>query len=184
MLLAGDELGRTQSGNNNAYCQDNETSWYPWDLQPGEQNFLEFVQYLIELRHDQPALRRRKFFQGRPIRGTDVKDIYWFEPSGREMDDSAWNNPTARCLGLLLAGRSMDECDEQGNLLVGDTLFMMLNVNDEAVIFTLPELEPESRWERLLDTAESQWGRRSFRDHRYKLRRRSLALLRLRPSRE
>jgi glycogen operon protein len=180
MISGGDELSRTQQGNNNAYCQDNEISWSHWDMDPRREDFLQFVRYVISLRDEFVVLRRRRFFQGRQIRGTDVKDLSWFEPSGKEMDDAAWHNPAVRCLGLRLSGTGLDECDENGDPLVGDTLFVMLNAFDESVVFALPKHPAGARWERLLDTGETQWGRRStLRDSRYKLRGRSVALLRL-----
>ena len=180
MITGGDEISRTQQGNNNPYCQDNEISWFNWDLTPAQEDFRLFVTYMIQLRDQQPVLQRRKFLQGRNIRGSDVKDISWFEPSGKEMDDAAWNNQVAHCLGLRLAGTGLEELDEKGDLLLGDTLFMMLNASMESVVFTLPAHLEGARWERLLDTSESQWGRRSFlRDHNYKLRSHTLALLRL-----
>jgi glycogen operon protein len=135
---------------------------------------------MIRLRRQQPALQRRRFFQGRSIRGTDVKDISWFEPSGKEMDDAAWNNPAARCLGVRLEGRATDEYQENGKLMAGDTLFVVFNAHHGPIVFTLPPHSEDARWERLLDTAESNWGRRYFlRDGRYKLRGRSVLLLRL-----
>jgi len=180
MISGGDELSRTQQGNNNAYCQDNEISWYDWTESRERRDFLDFVRYVIRLREQQPVLRRRRFLQGRQIRGTDVKDLAWFEPSGTEMDDAAWHNTGARCLGLLLSGAAIEECDEHGEPQAGDTLFVILNAYHESIVFTLPAHPPDKRWERLLDTAESQWGRRSvLRDSKYKVRGRSLALLRL-----
>ncbi len=180
MISGGDELSRTQRGNNNAYCQDNEISWYDWQLDERRRDFLEFVRYMVKLRREHPVLRRRRFFQGRPIRGSGVKDIAWFEPSGKEMDDRAWHNPAARCLGFLLEGSAIDEVDEQGNPVVDDTLFVMLNANPETVVFHLPPHEPGTRWERLLDTHDTNWGRRyCLRDSRYRLRGRSVVVLRL-----
>ncbi len=180
MISGGDELSRTQRGNNNAYCQDNEISWYDWQLDERRRDFLEFVRYVVKLRREHPVLRRRRFFQGRPIRGSEVKDISWFEPSGKEMDDAAWNNPAARCLGFRLEGSAIDEVDEEGNPVVDDTLFVMLNANPESVVFHLPPHEPGARWERVLDTFDSNWGRRyCLRDSRYRLRGRSVAVLRL-----
>ncbi len=181
MISGGDELSRTQRGNNNAYCQDNEISWYPWQLDEEGRDFLEFVKYVVRLRNQQPVLQRRKFFQGRPIRGGQVKDIAWYLPGGREMDDQDWNNPAGRCLGVLLAGKELDEVDERGEPLEGDTLFLMMNAQAEPVAFVLPAHAPNVRWERLLDTADSDWDRRVLlKDHTYRLRGRSLALLRLR----
>ena len=180
MISGGDELSRTQRGNNNAYCQDNEISWYDWQLDERRRDFLEFVRYVVKLRREHPVLRRRRFFQGRPIRGSGIKDISWFEPSGKEMDDAAWNNPAARCLGFRLEGSAIDEVDEEGNPVVDDTLFVMLNANPESVVFHLPPHEPGARWERVLDTFDSNWGRRyCLRDSRYRLRGRSVAVLRL-----
>ncbi len=180
MISGGDELSRTQQGNNNAYCQDNELSWYHWELTPAQQDFLDFVRYMIRVRSEQPVLRRRRFFQGRPIRGTGAKDLAWYEPSGKEMDDAAWNNPMARCLGFLLLGRGLEECDEHGRPVEGDTLFAMMNAYDDTVVFTLPPHEKDGRWERLLDTYDTRWRRRYLlRDHSYKLRPRSVVLLRL-----
>jgi len=170
MLSGGDELSRTQQGNNNAYCQDNELSWYHWDLTPAQRNFLEFVRYMIRLRRQQPVLQRRRFFHGRPIRGSDVKDLAWYEPNGNEMDDAAWNNPAARCLGVRIAGTSLEDYDGQGNPVTGDTLFMMVNAQSESVVFTLPEHQPGERWERLVDTADTQWSRRThLRDRRRRI---------------
>ena len=109
MLLAGDEIGRTQRGNNNAYCQDNEISWMDWKLDRWKRELLEFTQLLIRLFHQHPVLRRRVFFQGRRIRGSEVKDLAWFKPDGKEMTDDDWNNGFARCLGLRLAGDAIEE---------------------------------------------------------------------------
>jgi isoamylase len=180
MICGGDEISRTQRGNNNAYCQDNEVSWFHWNLTAAQKDLLEFTRYMIRLRKEQPMLRRRKFFQGRSIRGAEVKDISWFEPTGQEMSDEAWHAHFVRCLGVRLSGSVMDELEESGDPLVGDTLFLMLNAHHESVLFTLPEHGPEERWETLVDTSESLWGRRHvLRDRKYRLRGRSLAVLRL-----
>src|SRR6185436_2983454 len=111
MLCGGDELGRTQGGNNNAYCQDNETSWFDWDLKDRDRQLLAFVQRLIRLRREQPVLRRRRFFQGRRIRGSEIKDIAWFRPDGHEMTDEDWNTGYARSLAVRLAGDAIEEMD-------------------------------------------------------------------------
>src|SRR5262249_31428757 len=102
MLLAGDEMGHTQHGNNNAYCQDNEISWLNWELKEEQAALLEFFQRLIEFWRGQPVLQRRRFFHGRAIQGEAIKDILWYAPSGREMSLAAWNTGYARCLGMLL----------------------------------------------------------------------------------
>lgn len=114
MISGGDEMSRTQLGNNNAYCQDNELSWTPWDLTPTQQEFLDFTRRLVHFRRRQPVLTRRTYFQGRSIRGASVKDIYWLDPSGREMTDEAWNAPFVRSLGVLMVGDAIDEVDERG----------------------------------------------------------------------
>jgi glycogen operon protein len=180
MLCGGDEFGRTQQGNNNAYCQDNVLSWLHWDWTPKQKDLVEFTRYVIELRKEQPVLRRRKFFQGRSIRGAGVKDIAWYEPRGREMTDKAWDDQLARCLGVLLNGNTLDEIDERGEPVVGDTLFLMFNAHYDPILFRLPTKRPGEKWERLLDTADEQIKAGLLaRDHTYKIRGRSVVVLRL-----
>jgi len=181
MICGGDEIGRTQRGNNNAYCQDNELSWFHWDLTPEQKNLLEFTRYLTRFLLSQPVLTRRKFFLGRSIRGEEVKDISWFGPDGKEMSDRTWKDPFVRYLGVRLSGTEIEEVDEYGTPMVGDTLFLMFNAHHESVSFVLPKHHAKERWERVLDTAEIKWGRLvPVRDHTYKLRSRSLAVFRLR----
>jgi len=183
MLQAGDEIGRTQQGNNNAYCQDNPLSWVDWQLDRPRRELLEFTRRLIQFRHQHPVLRRRKFFQGRRIRGSEVKDLAWFRPDGKEMTDEDWQNPYARCLGLRLAGDAIEDVDDRGNRIVDDTLLILLNAHYEPIPFVLPAHRRKVRWELVLDTREAVGGRR----HRlmrggelYELEARSLALLCLR----
>jgi glycogen debranching enzyme GlgX len=126
MLLAGDEIGRTQRGNNNAYCQDNEISWLDWNLDRSRRELLEFTRLLIRLFHRHRVLRRRDFFQGRKIRGSEVKDLAWFRPDGKEMTDDDWNNLESRCFGLRLAGDAIEEVDAR-KPLVDDTLLILSN---------------------------------------------------------
>jgi isoamylase len=147
MLLAGDELSHTQKGNNNTYCQDNELTWLDWHQTP---QFLAFVRRVIQLWREQPVLQRRKFWQGRKIRG--AKDITWLEPSGKEMSDEAWDASFLRCLGVRLAGDQMEETDERGQKIVGDTLLNLFNAHHEMIPFTLPALPEGEQWELLLDT--------------------------------
>ena len=155
MLLAGDELSHTQQGNNNAYCQDNELTWLNWELLTDEQqDFYDFVRTVVQIQHTQPVFQRRKFFQGRPIRGEGILDISWFEPSGEEMTEEAWNTGYARCLGVRWAGDLIGETDERGEPVVGDTVLLLMNAHHEAIPFTLPPLKEAQQWERLLDTAE------------------------------
>lgn len=179
MISGGDELGRTQRGNNNAYCQDNEVSWYPWELDEGKRAFLEFTKRVVRLWHSQPVLWRRKFFQGRPIRGSGIKDILWLDPGGQEMIDRSWNTPPVLTLGVRLAGDT-GEVDEVGQPIVGDTLLVLLNAKEEGVSFLLPGEEPDMQWEKLLDTAHPEAPSESFAPGKpYPLEDRNLVVFRL-----
>ncbi len=188
MLLAGDEFGRTQRGNNNAYCQDNEISWVDWKWEEWQHQLLAFVRLVIQLRREHPVLRRRHFFQGRKIRGSPLKDLYWLRPDGKEMTEEDWRNPGLRGLGLRLAGEAIEEVDERGNRLSDETLFLLLNAHHEPLPFVLPAFQSNMRWELLLDTREVA----GLRPHRvmkggvspFLLEGRSLALFRLRPMEE
>jgi len=180
MLSGGDEVGRTQLGNNNAYCQDNEISWMPWELDADQRDFLEFTRRLIRVWRDHPVLRRRKFFQGRRIRGADVSDIAWIDPSGREMTDETWNSPDVRCLGVRLNGDAIDEVNERGERIVGDTLVVLFNAGEDAVPFSLPATGPAERWETIIDTADP-WApvRWLMAKDRFRLQGRAMTVLRL-----
>jgi glycogen operon protein len=166
MLQAGDEMARTQYGNNNAYCQDNEISWIDWTLDEPKKELLAFTRRLIRLFKQHPVLRRRKFFQGRRIRGSEVKDLTWFRPDGREMGEDDWRFPSARCLGVRLAGDAIDEVDERGNRVTDDTLLILLNAYSEPINFTLPAHRRGVRWSLLLDTKEPHTPRRDARPQR------------------
>ena len=180
MMSGGDEMGRTQRGNNNAYCQDNEISWTHWELTPSERDFLSFVKRLIRIRKDHAVLRRRKFFQGRHIRGKDVLDITWLDASGIEMADNTWSSPGVRCLGVRLNGDAINESDERGERIVGATLVMLLNAGGETIPFLLPATAAAERWETLLDTADPWEPPRALRGREcYQLQSRSMAVLRL-----
>ncbi len=182
MLWAGDEIGRTQRGNNNAYCQDNEISWMDWKLDRSKRDLLEFTQLLIQLFHQHPVLRRRVFFQGRRIRGSEVKDLAWFKPDGKEMTDDDWNNGFARCLGLRLAGDAIEEVDARGNRILDDTLLILLNAHHEPVNFVLPAHRRKLRWQVAFDTKEENIRRRQRLirgGNEYPLEARSMVLLRL-----
>ena len=144
MLTAGDELGRTQQGNNNAYCQDNEISWVNWDLDASQRGLLEFTSKLLELRREQPALRRNRFFTGGPaFVGSELKDIAWYSPTGHEMRADEWIEPTRRWLGALIGPVA------QG----GDPLFFLLNASARPVDFILPPAQVGGHWEVLFDTS-------------------------------
>src|SRR5262249_8661923 len=144
MLRAGDELSQTQRGNNNAYCQDNELSWVSWELDDRKRDFLDFVRALVRLRAAQPALRRRNFFQGRKIRG--VKDGAWFEASGHEMRDEAWNNPSVSALTIRLAGDAIDDVDERGRPVLGDSVLILLNAGHKPVSYSVPAARRGGPW--------------------------------------
>jgi glycogen operon protein len=183
MLCGGDEIGRTQQGNNNAYCQDNEVSWLDWKLDKRRRDLLGFTRLLIELRRRHPVLRRRQFFYGRRIRGSEVKDLAWFRPDGKEMTEEDWTNPQTRALGLRLAGDAIEEVDAQGNLIADDTLLILLSAHHEPLAFTLPAHRTGVKWELVLDTRTPD-GRRLHRPMKggevFDLEGRSLAVLRLR----
>ncbi len=180
MLLAGDERSRSQGGNNNAYCQDNEVSWVDWQLDEPAREMLEFTRQLIRLRNEHPALRRRKFFQGRSIHGSYVQDVEWFRADGQEMSDEEWSEALSRCLGMKLNGRVMDEWDERGAHIHDDVLLLLLNAGHEDVSFTLPGQPDEAPWETLLDTNRPDGHDlpRLAPRQVYRLHTRSLALLR------
>jgi glycogen operon protein len=152
MLVAGDEFARTQFGNNNAWCQDNEISWLNWSLDESQQELLEFTRELIRIFHCQPVLRRRKFFQGRKIRGAEIKDISWFRPDGKEMGEEDWRNSESRSLAVRLAGDAIPEVDERGNRVSGDTLLILLNAHHDEMPFLLPAHRRGLRYELLMNT--------------------------------
>jgi glycogen operon protein len=179
MIASGDELGHTRQGNNNPYCQDNDLNWITWSLSPDQQAFLDFTRRMIATRRRHPVLRRRRFFQGRDIRGAEVKDIAWFDPSGREMTDEAWVSQAARCLGVRLAGDAISETDERGERISDDTLLVLLNAHDALVPFTLPAVPAEARWVTLIDTArDEREHRRLLGGDQYMLEGRSIAVFR------
>ncbi len=184
MICGGDEIGRTQKGNNNAYCQDSELSWFDWKLDRPARELLEFTQSLIALRKEHPVLRRRGFFQGRKIRGSEVKDIAWFRPDGKEMTDEDWTQGYVRSLTLRLAGDAITELDEKGRAIVDDTLLVLLNMHHESLSFTLPAHKKGVRWQTVLDTAEPREDGKKVTilkgGEQYDLEARSLALLELR----
>lgn len=182
MICGGDELSHTQNGNNNAYCQDNELTWLNWESNPQQQEFLDFVKKVTKLFTEQPVFQRRKFFHGRSIRGSGVTDISWFEPSGKDMSDEAWDAKDHRCLGVRLAGDQIGDVDERGHPIVGDTLLLLLNAHHEAIPFALPATKSRLGWECLLDTAQSSNQGpepKTWKDEDlYPLQGRSLAVLR------
>jgi glycogen operon protein len=149
MLLGGDEIGRTQQGNNNAYCQDNEISWYDWEH--ADAGLLAFTQRLIDLRQHHATFRRRRWFQGRQIHGERVTDVAWFVPDGAPMDEEHWTQASARAIGVFLSGDDLG-VDQRGERMTDSTFFLMLNAADNNVIFTLPSQRWGKAWRVVLDT--------------------------------
>jgi len=179
MLCGGDEVGRGQQGNNNAYCQNNEISWFDWDLGDTQRDLLAFCRHVIHLRQRHSVFRRRKFLQGRRIRGAEVKDLTWFDLKGQEMTDESWEADFIRSLMVRLGGDSIDEMDDRGERIIDDTFLLLLNAADETLTFTLPAHRCKLRWQRVLDTGDMHWRRPATpRGNHYRLRPRSLALLR------
>ncbi len=180
MIRMGDEFAHTQGGNNNAYCQDNEISWLDWDLTEPQQELLEFVQRVIKFWRDQPVFKRRHFFQGREIRGTEATDIQWLAPDGREMADRDWHAASARCLGLQLEGEMMHETDEKGRPIVGQTILLLMNAHHYDVNFVLPPHGPDEYWQAAIDTQvqrpKKRWLPEGFEYH---LEGRSMVVLEL-----
>ena len=152
MLLGGDELFRTQGGNNNAYCQDNETNWYDWSLDNRACALLDFTRKMIAFRKDNPVLRRRKFFLGRSIRGTEIKDIMWFRADGEEMTQEDWESSWLRCLGVYLSGQMPGEISQRGESVTGNSLLLLINSYHEPITHTIPTLLGDGPWSLVIDT--------------------------------
>ena len=152
MLLAGDERGHTQQGNNNAYCQDNELSWIDWAPSPEREALTNFVERVIALRCAHPSFRRRNFFAGKPLGDAPVKDVSWLKPDGSEMTPQDWNDANARCLGKLISGHGISERGPRGQQLVDDDFLLLFNAHHDEIAFVLPPAA-QSGWHLLLDTA-------------------------------
>src|SRR5688572_1760564 len=153
MLLGGDEIDRTQGGNNNPYCQDGVLSWVDWALTPERQRLLDFAVRMIRLRREHPIFHRRNFFQGRAIRGSEVKDVVWLTAEGTEMTDAEWRESHARSLGVFLSGEGLTDTDSQGRPLSDASFLVLFNADAAARPFALPQFYPGSRWLALMDTA-------------------------------
>jgi glycogen operon protein len=154
MISHGDELGRTQQGNNNAYCQDSELSWIDWELGAHERELLAFVQKVFKISRDNPVFRRRSFFAGDPVSDTGAKEIQWMRPDGHEMTDRDWRDPKSRMLGMLVHGEASDDMDERGRRRKGQTLLLFLNGSNRARSCRLPELRERGYWHELVNTAQ------------------------------
>ena len=190
MLSGGDEIGRTQNGNNNAYCQDNAISWYDWRLDPPRAGLLEFVCSMIALRKSHPNLHRRKFFQDRrvdpeapdrEVNGGTQADVLWLRTDGKEMTPEEWGAGWVRCIGLLLNGRTLDDVTPLGEPVHDATLLILLNPHHEPVRFTLPATAPETCWELCIDTRASTVAKLARTRKFYSLMPRSLAVFREAP---
>jgi glycogen operon protein len=153
MISHGDELGRTQQGNNNAYCQDGPLSWVDWRLGPLQRQFLNFTRTVFSLRAANPVLRRRNFFRHLPDHPGGVKDLTWLRPEGGEMTEADWADPSSHVLGMLILGEATDEMDERGRRLRGEAILLLTNGGARSRPFTLPQLEAPGVWVEILNTA-------------------------------
>ncbi|HEV7147292.1 MAG TPA: glycogen debranching protein GlgX [Pedococcus sp.] len=160
MLLHGDELGRTQGGNNNAYCQDNEVSWIDWKLDQDQVDLITFTQQLVRLRREHPVLRRRRFFAGSASHGgeSEIGEIAWFEPNGTHMDEDSWANGYARSVMVFLNGQAIPELDTRGQRTVDDHFLVIFNAHSEPLDFTLPDADYGDGWTVVVDTAVDEKG--------------------------
>jgi glycogen operon protein len=151
MLLAGDEIGRTQQGNNNAYCQDNEISWLDW--QGIDRELLSFTAELIHFRRDHPVFHRRRWFLGAPIRGSEARDIGWMRADGQEMREEDWRDPGIKWLGIFLNGKAIPSLDERGEPIVDDSFYLLINAHHEELEMRIAD-RPHwgERWGKVLDT--------------------------------
>jgi isoamylase len=160
MLVAGDEFGRTQNGNNNAYCQDNEISWLDWKA--ADLRLLEFTKSLIRFCEDHPTFRRRRWFQDLPVTGSDVKDIMWLRPDGHQISDQQWNDETARSFGVFLNGEGIRCVDFDGSRIKDDHFYIIFHAGDQQLDFTLPNEECGSEWRIVINTAENFIGENEY----------------------
>jgi isoamylase len=156
MLSHGDETARTQHGNNNAYAQDNETTWVNWELDWRRQELLAYTRRILAIRQAHPVLRRRHFFRGAPIEEDGAKDVTWLRPDAREITDADWNDPNAAALGMLVNGNATDDVNDRGQPLTDDTLLLILSNSDQPLDFRLPELPGRGIWAELVNTARAE----------------------------
>jgi glycogen operon protein len=160
MLLGGDELGRTQHGNNNAWCQDNELSWFDWEA--ADRELLEFARRLIRLRADHPVFRRPRYFEGRAVMGSGLPDVWWFRPDGRRMAQRDWRSADVRVLGAFVNGRELQTRDPHGEPVVDDDFVLLFNANHAGAEFTLPPRRFGRRWRLVLSTVDPGAGEAFF----------------------
>jgi isoamylase len=152
MLCGGDEFARSQRGNNNCYCQDDELTWYDWNLDEPRKRLLEFAAGLIQLRKDHPNLHRRRFFQDRKIRGSVVRDVAWYGTDGNEVSDEVWNESWGKSIAVLFNGKTLGVSDDEGNPVVDDSFLILVNAAPDGVEYTLPDPPNQTRWRQILDT--------------------------------
>ncbi len=186
MICGGDEIGRTQRGNNNAYAQDNDISWFDWNLTDAQGALFEFTRELIELRKSHPNLHRRKFFQDRRIdpeapdravNGGAEADLVWLRPDGSAMKQEEWHAGWIRCIGLMLNGQTLDDVNAVGERIVDDTFLILFNPHHEPIRFVLPSPKHGVAWDLCFDTSRKKGGTTRARRF-YRLTERSLALFR------
>ncbi len=154
MLAHGDELGRTQHGNNNVYCQDGKISWVDWDDARQHSILTEFTAELTRLRADHPVFRRRRFFQGRLIRGSNIEDIAWLRPDGQQMGEDDWNVGFGKTVAIFLNGRGIPELDDLGERIIDESFLLLINAHHRPIAFTLPDATYGGRWEIVVDTTD------------------------------
>ena len=158
MLLHGDELGRTQVGNNNVYAQDNEIAWIDWQRAKDFEVLTDFVSRLARIRHEHPIFRRRKHFRGRPVKETGIQDIGWYTPPGAPMNDHDWEHGLLNSVSVFLNGDGIRDPDARGERIVDDSFFLLFNGHHEPIDFTLPDLGAGERWQVEIDTAAPMLG--------------------------
>ncbi|MBD2100307.1 glycogen debranching protein GlgX [Leptolyngbya sp. FACHB-261] len=181
MLLSGDEMGRSQQGNNNAYCQDNEISWLNWELPDANEDLLNFSRQLIYFRHQHPVFRRRRWFQGRAIHGSGVIDISWFNPDGSEMTDEQWTIGFAKAVGVFLNGEAMQTPGPRGERIIDESFLLFFNAHYDVIEFSLPVGLEDREWSTVIDTKEPRFlktGRSYTGTQQVPVTARSLLLLR------
>ncbi|MFW7381151.1 MAG: glycogen debranching protein GlgX [Oligoflexus sp.] len=179
MLLSGDEIGNSQHGNNNGYCQDNEITWLNWNLNHRQKELMKFVRRVIRFRKEHLVLTRRRFFQGRSIRSADTKDVIWLESTGREMIDESWEADFIRCFGVQWHGHMTDEVDEWGDPIVSHTLLIYFNAHSEAVDVKIPDYIVKGPWEKIIDTSHPLGPVVSFMERDVVMPPRSIIVFRL-----
>ncbi|HEY9720204.1 MAG TPA: glycogen debranching protein GlgX [Trichormus sp.] len=182
MLSGGDELGRTQQGNNNAYCQDNEISWYNWDLSEEDKQFLEYVKEIIAIRKRQLVIHRKDFFKGyRRVEGSRVNEIIWLRPDGKAMKETDWVDSERRTFGIVIEGRGIEETDHFGRTLIGHTMLLLCNSDHRDFDFQLPNRKDGQAWNLLVDTSQSVGMLCWQLNSKFQLKARSIALFELAP---